>query len=115
MGRQGRRRGCRRSCRKGIVAPWKAPRKGGWSLRRRTTAVQLFLILGVAVATMATSSATTAAATPSGIQLARAQLPELAHQVQTGFMNRNATATGIPPSGAVSQNIQFLANLRSEE
>ena len=80
-------------------------------MRRRTTAVQLVLILGVAVATMATSSATTAAATPSGIQRARAQLPELGRQAQTGIMNRNATATGIPPSGAVSQNIQFLANL----
>src|SRR5258708_12872482 len=111
MGRQDRRRGCRRSCWKGNRGAVESAGQGRVVLRRRPTAVQLVLILGVGVATMATSSATTAAATPSGIQRARAQLPELGRQAQTGIMNRNATATGIPPSGAVSQNIQFLANL----
>src|SRR5258708_8924005 len=111
MGRQDRRRGCRRSCWKGNRGAVESAGQGRVVLRRRPTAVQLVLILGVGVATMATSSATTAAATPSGIQRARAQLPEPGGREQTGIMNRTVSATGFPPSRAVSQNIQFLANL----
>lgn len=78
---------------------------------RRSTTLLLTLILGLSATTLALSGTSTAAATPSGIQIARAELPRLSEQAQAGVMARNATASATPPSGTISSNLKFLANL----
>jgi hypothetical protein len=80
-------------------------------LGRRSTSLQVTLSLGLAALTVALSGASTAAATPSGLQLARSALPELYRQAQSGVMPRTATASSTAPTGAISPNVEFLSNL----
>jgi hypothetical protein len=71
----------------------------------------LVLSLGLVAVTVALSGASSAAATPTGIQRAYAQLPELYRQAHAGIMPRTATASATPPTGAISPNVEFLSNL----